>query len=65
MNEVDGQIEITGLTVVMGYLEDVANLCTSVWNLLTSNVYFSLCLAVGLVSVGIGIFRRVKRVARR
>ena len=61
----DGSSSSNGLTTVMDYMDEVASLCTSVWNLLTSNPYFAMYLAIGLLSAGLAIFRRAKRVARR
>ena len=53
------------LETVMNYMDDVTDLCNEVWNLLTSNGYFAIYLAFGLLAAGIGIFKRVKRAARR
>lgn len=59
-----GSADTHGLSYVMGFMSDVTDLCTHVWTMLTSNTYFTLFLAIGLLSAGIGVFRRIKRTAR-
>ena len=53
------------LTAVMGQMDEVTTLVGQVFTMLTSNTYFATFLAIGLLSAGIGLFRRVKRAARR
>lgn len=54
----------TGFSAITGQMDEVTTLVGTVFTLLTGNAYFSTFLAVGLLSAGIGIFRRVKRAAR-
>ena len=55
---------LTGIALIMSYMDEVTELCNQVWTMLTSNAYFALYLCVGLLGVGISVFRRIKRVAR-
>ena len=53
------------LVRVVGGVDLVVQLAEIVLHFLTGNAYFALYLAVGLLSVGFGVFIRAKRTARR
>ena len=55
----------TSISTILNGMVDVTDLCTAVWQLLTSNSYFTFFLCVGLLGSGIGVFVRIKRAARR
>lgn len=45
-------------------MDTVTSLMGEVWTLMTSNPLLTLFLAVSLISVGVSVFRRIKRAAR-
>ncbi len=49
----------------MGSMETLTTLMTHVWTLMTSNPLLTLFLAVSLIAVGVGVFRMIKRAARK
>lgn len=51
-------------SAVMGSMSTLSSLMTQVWNMMTSNPLLVLFLAVALLSVGVGVFRMIKRAAR-
>jgi len=50
---------------ILKWFPDVVILMNKVWVLMTSNFYFVLLVAAGLVSVGVCVFRAIKRAARK
>lgn len=48
----------------MANMTTITDLVTSVWELMTSNPLLSLFLAVSLLGVGVGVFRKIKRASR-
>ena len=55
----------TGMDAVLGSVDTITTLMTHVWTLMTSNPLLTLFLAVSLISVGVGVFRMIKRAARK
>ena len=55
----------TGFNAIMNEWSHLTTLMNNVFNLMTSNSYFALFLAMSLLSAGIGVFLRVKRASRR
>lgn len=53
-----------GMSAVMSSFETVTSLMNSVWTLMTSNPLLTLFLAAGLLSVGVGAFRKIKGAAK-
>lgn len=54
-----------GLSTVTGAMSTVTGFMETVWDVMTSNPYITVFLAVGFVYVGIRIFKAVKRAAAR
>lgn len=52
------------MNAVMGSMSTVTQLMTSVWDMMTSNPLLTLFLAVGLISIGVAVFKKVKRAAK-
>lgn len=52
------------MSAVIGSMSTVTELMTAVWDMMTSNPLLTLFLAVGLISVGVSVFRKVKRAAK-
>ena len=52
------------LSDIFNQMPNIATLLTNVWTMMTANAYLTFMLATGLLSIGIGVFRKVKRVAR-
>ena len=46
---------------VMSYVTNVVTLAGDVWTMVSGNPYLGTCLAAGLVTIGIRIFRRSRR----
>lgn len=46
---------------VMGYVTNVVALASDVWMMVSGNPYLGTCLAAGLVTIGIRIFRRSRK----
>lgn len=53
------------MDAVLGSVDTLTALMGHVWTLMTSNPLLTLFLAVSLISVGVGVFRMIKRAARR
>ncbi len=54
----------TGMDAVLEATDTVSTLMGDVWTLMTSNPLLTLIVAAGVLTIGLGIFRRVKRTAR-
>nr|WP_325296711.1 hypothetical protein [uncultured Dysosmobacter sp.] len=52
------------MSAVIGSMSTVTELMTSVWDMMTSNPLLTLFLAVGLIGVGVTVFKKVKRAAK-
>lgn len=53
-----------GMSAVLGAFDTVTSLMNSVWELMTSNPLLTLFLAAGLLSIGVGAFRKIKSAAK-
>lgn len=53
-----------GMSAVLGAFDTVTSLMNSVWQLMTSNPLLTLFLAAGLLSIGVGAFRQIKKSAK-
>ena len=49
-----------GISSVMSAVDTVITLCNKVWTLMAGNPYLAVMLAVALLGVGVGVFRRIK-----
>lgn len=54
----------TGMDAVLAATDTVASLMGKVWNVMTSNPLLTLVLAAGVLTIGLSVFRKVKRTAR-
>lgn len=55
----------TGFAAITGSFDTLTELMGDVWGMMTSNELLTLFLAVSLLAVGVGVFRMIKRAARR
>lgn len=53
------------MSAVLGSMDTLVTLTGKVWDLMTSNALLTLFLAVGLISVGVSVFRMIKSAAKR
>lgn len=53
-----------GLSAVMSAMDTVIQLLGKCWDLMTSNPFLAVCVAAGLLPVGIGIFISLRNAAR-
>ena len=53
-----------GMSAVLGAFDTVTSLMNSVWTLMTSNPLLTLFLAAGLLTIGVGAFRKIKAAAK-
>ena len=65
MKEEFPETAITGFAAVTAAIPNLTTLMTNVWTLMTSNELLTLFLASSLLGVGVGVFRLIKRTARR
>lgn len=49
---------------IVAAVDTVTDLMDKVWELAISNPYTTFCLAIGLVGVGVWVFRAIKSAAR-
>lgn len=56
--------EATGIAAILGGTSTLTTLVGDVFNMITGNGLLVVFAAAGLIGVGIGIFRRLKRAAR-
>lgn len=61
----EGETAATGMDAVMGSMPTLVSLMSQVWTMMTSNPLLTLYLAVGLIAVGVAVFRLIKRAAHR
>ncbi len=54
----------TGMDAVLEATDTVASLMGKVWTLMTSNPLLTVIVAAGVLTIGLGIFRKVKRTAK-
>lgn len=54
----------TGMDAVISATDTVASLMGKVWNVMTANPLLTLILAAGVLTIGLGIFRKVKKTAK-
>ena len=55
---------VTGMAAVMAAMETVIELMSKYWDLMTSNPLLALCVAAGLLPIGISIFTALRNAAR-
>ena len=65
LKELFTQTVTTGMEAVLGSMDTITSLMSSVWTMMTSNALLTLFLATGLISVGVKVFRMIKSAARR
>ena len=53
------------MAAVLGSMDTLTKLTSSVWDMMTSNPLLTLFLAVGLIGVGVRVFMSVKHAAKR
>lgn len=53
------------MDAVLGSMDTLVDLVGDVWTLMTSNPLLTLFLAVGLIAVGVSVFRMIKNASRR
>ena len=53
-----------GMSAVLGAFHTVVSLMNKVWELMTSNPLLTLFLAAGLLTIGVRVFRQIKRAAK-
>lgn len=56
---------VTGMEAVTAAFPTITELVTAGWTMMTSNPYLTVFLAAGLLGVGIGVLKMVKRAAKR
>jgi len=52
------------MAAVLASFSTITDLITKIWDLMTSNAYLTLFLAMGLLSVGTWAFRKIKKAAK-
>lgn len=52
------------MSAVLSEMDTVIELVGKCWNLMTSNPFLALCVAAGLLPIGIGIFTSLRNAAR-
>ena len=57
----EGETAGGGLSAVMSAMDTVIALLGKCWDLMTSNPFLAVCVAAGLLPVGIGIFTSLDR----
>lgn len=57
--------EPTGMDAVIAAIPTLTTMVGKVWELMTSNPLLTLFLAVSMISVGVWVFRMIKRAATR
>lgn len=60
----EGETAGGGLSAVMSAMDTVITLLSKCWDLMTSNPFLAVCVAAGLLPVGIGIFISLRNAAR-
>ncbi len=54
----------TGMDAVLAATDTITSLLSKVWSVMTANPLLTVILASGLLSIGLAVFRKVKRTAR-
>ena len=54
----------SGMTAILGSMSTLTSLMSSVWQVMTANPMLTVFLAASLLTVGISIFKRIKRAAK-
>lgn len=54
----------SGMTAILGSMATLTSLMSSVWQVMTANPLLTVFLAASLLTVGISIFKRIKRAAK-
>lgn len=52
------------METILGASETVTSLVTNVFDMITSNALLVVFVAAGLVGVGVGVFKKIKKAAR-
>ena len=65
MKEEFPETAVTGFAAITAAMPNLTTLMTNVWTMMTSNELLTLFLATSLLGVGVGVFRMIKRAARR
>jgi len=52
------------MAAILASMTTITDLVTSVWELMTSNPLLTLFLAAGLLTIGVRVFRQIKRAAK-
>lgn len=60
----EGTTATTGMDAVLSATDTVATLMGKVWTVMTSNPLLTLFLASAVLSIGLVVFRRVKKTAK-
>lgn len=55
---------VTGIDVVTGAISGVVDVVGQIFTVMTGNPYLLFFMAAGLLGVGIGIFKQLKRAAK-
>ncbi len=58
------EVATTGMAAVMSAMDTVIQLMNKCWELMTSNPLLALCVAAGLLPIGISIFAALRNAAR-
>lgn len=56
--------EIESMETILGASETVTTLVTNVFDMITSNALLVVFVSAGLVGVGVGVFKKIKKAAR-
>lgn len=54
----------TGMDAVLSATDTITSLMSKIWNVMTGNPLLTLFLAAGVLTLGLGIFRAVKKTAK-
>lgn len=60
----EGTTTATGMDAVLSATDTVANLMGKVWNIMTANPLLTVIVAAGVLTIGLGIFKKVKKTAK-
>lgn len=64
MTPLSGEVVPTAMDAILAATSTVTTLVGDVFTLMTSNAYLTVFFAVGLLSVGIGVFSALRNAAR-
>lgn len=54
----------TGMEAVLSATDTISTLLGKVWTIMTSNPLLTVTVAAGLLSIGLAVFRKVKKTAK-